>query len=260
MTGAGYSDHFSGVADAYAAARPEYPAALYDVLVRTVPRPARVWEPGCGSGQATRGLAARFAHVHATDPSAQQLARHWARDAASPLARHVSLAVEPAERTALGDASVHLVAVAQALHWFDRERFFAECTRVLAPGGVLAAWGYADFIPPEGMVEAVAAFRARIAPHWPSERAQVDANYAGYDWPFPAFPALPPPPLWLEAQWPLAQFLRYLSSLSASARCLAATGEDPVARHAPALSAAWGGAGDRHTLRWPLFLHLRRKP
>src|SRR5688572_2187289 len=185
-----FKDHFSAIAGAYAAARPEYPDALFDVIAAHVPADAHVWEPGCGSGQATRGLAARFARVHATDPSVQQVARHWAAprtpgvpeegagepmpalanalrmaghelpspDPAAPGAAdaggdaaHVSVAAEPGERTALADASVQLVAVAQALHWFDRDAFFAECARVLAPGGVLAAWGYPDFLPPPGM-------------------------------------------------------------------------------------------------------------
>lgn len=278
MSAGGFKDHFSGIADAYAAARPEYPDALFDAIARHVPAPARVWEPGCGSGQATRGLVARFAHVHATDPSAQQLAQHWAcadgrkpaeatsssgSDASTAQAtmsscdQRVSLAVEPGERTSLADGSVQLVAVAQALHWFDRPQFFAECQRVLAPGGVLAAWGYPDFLAPEGMLEAVSAFRARIEPYWPPERAQIDAHYAGYEWPFPALPA---PLLWLEVEWSLRHFLRYLASMSASARCLAATGIDPVAHHAPALAESWGDAADLRTIRWPLFLHLRQKP
>lgn len=248
-----FKDHFSGIADAYAQARPEYPDALFDAIAAVVPATASVWEPGCGSGQATRGLAARFAHVHATEPSAKQLAQHWAQGGHGK----VSLAVEPGERTTLADASVQLVAVAQALHWFDREPFFRECERVLTPGGVLAAWGYGDFIAPEGMIDAVAAFRARIEPYWPPERAQIDARYAGYDWPFPALPAAD---LWLEAEWGLGQFLRYLSSMSAVARCAADTGEDPVARHGPALAAAWGAEGDTRQIQWPLFLHLRRKP
>ncbi|HEY0504352.1 MAG TPA: class I SAM-dependent methyltransferase [Lysobacter sp.] len=253
MSGGGFKDHFSGIADAYAQARPEYPDALFDAIAAVVPATAGVWEPGCGSGQATRGLATRFAHVHATEPSATQLAQHWAQ----PGTERVSLAVEPGERTALADASVQLVAVAQALHWFDRPRFFAECARVLAPGGVLAAWGYADFLAPEGMVEAVGDFRAVIDPYWPPERAQVDAHYAGYDWPFPPLPA---PSLWLEMEWSLPHFLRYLSSMSAVARCTAETGVDPVARHAPALAGAWGDPDEARTIQWPLFLHLRRKP
>jgi SAM-dependent methyltransferase len=247
-----FKDHFSGVADAYAAARPEYPDALFDLIATQVPASARVWEPGCGSGQATRGLAARFAHVHATDPSAQQIAQHWARNGVA----NIDVAVEPGERTALPDASVELIAVAQALHWFDREVFFRECERVLVPGGVLAAWGYGDFLAPEGMVEAVEDFRALIEPYWPPERALVDAQYAGFDWPFPALPA---PSLWLEAEWTLPHFLRYLASMSATARCRAERGEDPVARHAPALAAAWGEPDEVRTIRWPLFVHLRRK-
>ncbi|QDH70975.1 class I SAM-dependent methyltransferase [Marilutibacter alkalisoli] len=252
-----FKDHFSGVADSYAAARPEYPDALFDALAGLIPADARVWEPGCGSGQATRGLAARFAHVHATEPSAEQLARHWAW----PGGGSVSLAVEPGERTALPDASVQMVAVAQALHWFDRPRFFAECERVLAAGGMLAAWGYADFLPPEGMIDAVAAFRRQIEPHWPPERADIDARYAGFDWPFPMVASpLPASESWLEVEWSLARFLRYLASQSASARCLAETGDDPVARHAPALAAAWGDPDEVRPIQWPLFLHLRRKP
>ena len=138
-----FKDHFSQVADAYAQCRPTYPAALFDVLSAVVPAHAPVWEPGCGSGQATRDLARRFAHVFATDPSAAQIEQHWA---ARSGATNVSVAVEPGESTSLQSDSVGLVAVAQALHWFDRARFFAECDRVLRPGGVLAAWTYQDMV------------------------------------------------------------------------------------------------------------------
>ena len=89
-----FKDHFSQVAGAYAHWRPTYPDALFDAITAVVPATASVWEPGCGSGQATRGLSERFAHVHATEPSAAQIEQHWASD---EQAGNVSLAVEPAK-------------------------------------------------------------------------------------------------------------------------------------------------------------------
>lgn len=247
-------DHFSSVSATYAAARPEYPGALFDLLARHVPATARVWEPGCGSGQASRGLAARFAQVHATDPSPQQLGEHWAVRAPDP---RVSLAVEPGERTALADGSVGLVAIAQALHWFDLPVFFAECGRVLVPGGLLAAWGYGDFDAPAGTERALDAFRRDISPDWPLGRSLVDAHYAAFDWPFEPVEA---PPLRLEAAWTLERLLAYLSSYSATVRHRSRTGVDPVEAHRAAIAAVWGAPDAVRTIRWPLFLHLRRKP
>ena len=37
---------------------------------------------------------------------------------------------------------VDLIMVAQALHWFDLDRFYAEARRVLKSDGVLAASAY----------------------------------------------------------------------------------------------------------------------
>ncbi|HEY5971805.1 MAG TPA: class I SAM-dependent methyltransferase [Pseudoxanthomonas sp.] len=248
-----FKDHFSQVAGAYAHWRPTYPDVLFDAITAVVPATAKVWEPGCGSGQATRGLSERFAHVHATDPSAAQIEQHWARETDA----NVSLAVEPGEASALADRSVGLVAVAQALHWFDRSRFFAECERVLRPAGVLAAWTYQDMVFSDDLEPAAEAFRTEIAPYWPSERAEVDAGYADYAWPFPALPA---PSLWLTAEWTLPQLLGYLGSLSATARCRAATGHDPVEAHAVAIADVWGEPTRARTMRWPLIVHLRQKP
>src|SRR5947199_2257524 len=63
---------------------------------------------------------------------------------ASSVAPHanVEYRVAPAEQSGLPHESVALITVAQALHWFDRERFYAEAKRVLRPTGVLAAWAY----------------------------------------------------------------------------------------------------------------------
>lgn len=245
-----FADHFSAVAADYAGARPEYPDALFAWIASAAPATAQAWEAGCGSGQATRGLARHFAGVHATDPSAAQVAQ--ARGPAN-----VAFAIEPGERCSLADASVDAVCVAQALHWFDRYRFFATCERVLRPGGVLAAWTYQDIIFEDDLAEAAEKVRDDIDPYWPPERADVDMGYGDYVWPFEIIPT---PRLWLTAEWNLPTLLGYFGSLSATGSYRAATGEDPVYAHTPALAEVWGDPQRVRTMRWPLILHLRRKP
>ena len=247
--GMGFKDHFSAVAADYASARPEYPAALFEWIARIAPGHALAWEAGCGSGQATRDLAAHFDHVHATDPSAAQIAQ-----AHGPA--NVRFAVEPGERCSLADASADAACVAQALHWFDRDAFFAECARVLRPGGVLVAWGYQDIVVPPELQQANAALQAEVLPYWPPERALIDEAYAGFAWPFARIDA---PAFELRAQWTLPRLLGYFSSYSASKRCREATGRDAVAGHAGALAAAWGDPETTRTVQWPLFVHARRK-
>ena len=114
MNAAFSTDHFSAVATEYANARPEYPDALFAWIATIAPGTHLAWEAGCGSGQASRGLAAHFGQVFATDPSVAQIAQ-----AHGPA--NIRFAVEPGECCSLADASVDAVCVAQALHWFDRE-------------------------------------------------------------------------------------------------------------------------------------------
>jgi SAM-dependent methyltransferase len=245
---AAFKDHFSAVAGSYAAARPEYPQALFDWIASVAPARGLCWEPGCGSGQASRDLALRFARVHATDPSAAQVAQ-------APALDNVAFAVEPGERCRLADASADAICVAQALHWFDRAAFFAEAARVLKPGGVLVAWGYQDIVVPPALEVANAALQDAIRAHWPPERADVDAAYAGYAWPFPLLEA---PGFELAADWPLSRLLDYFGSYSASKRHREATGRDIVAESMPAFAAAWPSS-QGVPLRWPLFVRACRK-
>jgi SAM-dependent methyltransferase len=250
MSTVAFKDHFSAVAADYANARPEYPDALFAWIASISPSRAMAWEAGCGSGQAGRGLAAHFDRVHATDPSPQQIAQATAQ-------ANVRFAVEPGERCSLPDASADAVCVAQALHWFDRDAFFAECARVLRPGGVLVAWGYQDIEVPSDVADANAALQDEIRDYWPPERALIDAAYAGFAWPFEPMAT---PSFGLQVQWTLPRLLGYFSSYSATRRCHDASGRDPVAAHAPAFAAAWGDPDIARPLSWPLFLHARRKP
>lgn len=244
-----FADHFSAAAADYASARPHYPDALFAWIASIAPARGRVWEAGCGSGQASRSLAAHFDSVFATDPSAAQIAQ-----ASGPAS--ISFAIEPGECCSLPDASVDAVCVAQALHWFDRDAFFAECARVLKPGGVLVAWGYQNIEPPRNISAAVDAFRDAIVAYWPAERTFVDSAYANFEWPFAMVQT---PRFEMTADWPIDRMLDYFSSFSAVRNYREATGRDPVAAHAAAIAAAWDDAETCAYLQWPLFVHAHRK-
>lgn len=245
----GFSDHFSGHAARYAEARPGYPDALFDWLAAQCAGRALCWDAGCGNGQASVALAARFEAVFATDPSAAQVASA----AAHPRVRY---AVEPAEASSLGDGAADLVTVAQAYHWFDAPRFCTEARRVLRPGGVVAVWTYAESRVSPG-VDAVFdhLHHGLLAADWPAGREHVLDRYRNVPFPFAEFA---PPAFEMCCDWTLPQYLGYLRSWSASARHLARTGEDAVARIAPELAAAWGDPETTRPVRWPLSLRTGR--
>ena len=106
-----------------------------NIWPRISPRHELAWDCATGNGQAAIGLAAHFEKVIATDASAQQI------ENAEPDKR-ISYRVAPAEASGIDSGSVDLIMVAQALHWFDLDRFFTEAKRVLKDDGVLAVWGY----------------------------------------------------------------------------------------------------------------------
>ncbi|XP_006127467.2 putative methyltransferase DDB_G0268948 isoform X1 [Pelodiscus sinensis] len=93
---------------------------------------------GCGSGQSTRILAARFEEVVGTDISEAQI--QAAKEAAS--FPNVSYRVCPAEELPFEDGSVDLVTAFAAAHWFDIPRFMKEVDRVLRPHGCMALSTY----------------------------------------------------------------------------------------------------------------------
>ena len=40
------------------------------------------------------------------------------------------------------ESSVDLITAGLAIHYFDRPKFYAECKKVLRPGGLLVAYGF----------------------------------------------------------------------------------------------------------------------
>jgi len=132
---------FAAGAHAYEAARPSYPDEAMEVLVQQVGLgPAlRVLDLAAGTGKLTRLLTARGAEVVAVEPVAAMRAH------LEDTTEGVTVLDGSAEQIPLDDASVDLVTVAQAFHWFDAPVALTEIARVLRPGGHLAIlWNERD--------------------------------------------------------------------------------------------------------------------
>lgn len=246
----GFKDHFSRHAAAYAQARPTYPATLFRWLAGVCRHHGLAWDAGCGNGQASLALAHHFERVHASDPSAGQIA-------AAPADPRIHWRVEAAEHCSLRNRSVDLVIAAQAYHWFDHDRFCAEARRVLRPGAVIALWSY-GLTRVDPAVDRVvhALYEDTLGPYWPPERRHVEDGYRHL--PFPFEPIGEAPHFEMRLDWDLGQFLAYLRTWSASQRYLKDTGNDAVAAFADRFAAAWGDPAAVREARWPLSLRAGR--
>lgn len=238
-----FADHFSGHASSYAAFRPRYPAALYEWLTGIAPSTQLAWDVGTGNGQVAQGLATRFARIVATDPSEKQLAH------AAP---HPRIKFERATyETSLADASVQLVTVGQALHWFDLEAFFAEVHRVLQPGGVVAAFAYTHSRVTPAVDEVVRHFHDHtVGAHWAPEHHLIHAGYRTLEMPIVE---LESPGFEICEQWTLEQYRGFLRTWSSVQRLIAAGGEAEVVAFEAQLAERWGAEKTRPVL-WPLIL------
>jgi len=248
MTVPAFKDHFSTHALDYREFRPLYPPELFAFLASAAPARELGWDCGTGNGQAAIGLADHFAKVFATDASADQV-RH------AQLHPRIEYAVAPAEKCPLPDHSADLVTVAQALHWFDHDRFYAEVRRVGRSGGLLAATCYYEPSVGPGVDPVLRRWEDFIRPFWTPERVWVDAGYRTIPFPFLELPA---PRFDLAVESSLTRFLGYLSTWSATKQFMKTHASDPLERFIPEFAAAWGDPATVRTVRWAFNVRLGR--
>jgi SAM-dependent methyltransferase len=247
QSGAGtFVDAFSDAASQYAGARPAYPAALFDAFARAAPNRGLAWDCGTGNGQAAVALAARFDSVVATDASAEQIAHASLHD-------RVRYTVAPAEDSGLEAGSVSLISVAQAAHWFDLARFYAEVRRVAAPGAVITLYGYDWFyLTPELDALAEQWLLQPVRKHWSPNNRLLWDGYRTIAFPFEEFERLR---LAIHLTWTLEDMFAYYQTWSSVRRKLAADGDAFLDDARDAFGQAWGDPGrPRHAV---MPLHVR---
>jgi SAM-dependent methyltransferase len=132
----GFQPRFGHAAAEFERYRPEYPPELFEHILASVPsgRRERAVDLGAGTGKATRALLPHFREVVAVEPDPGMAAK---------LKGHLPAAIvrnSTAEDFSQPPATVDLVTVANALHWMDAPRVFANVHSWLRPAAIFAVF------------------------------------------------------------------------------------------------------------------------
>ncbi|MEX0139604.1 class I SAM-dependent methyltransferase [Massilia sp. LMS1-1-1.1] len=238
---------FSALAERYSSYRPRYPTSLFDFLAACVERHEQAWDCGTGNGQAAMGLVEHFRHVVATDVDAQQIAHAFQHP-------RIDYSIAAAETSGLATASMDLITVGEALHWFHLERFCDEARRVLRPNGMLAIWNYGRCRITPSIDRILDEFADRdLGSYWSA--AALNDNVSNFPIPFSEVTV---PQFEIVQHWDLNAFCGYVSSWSASATYQREQGYSPVDHLREKLEAAWMAHGAQMSIRWPLCVRVGR--
>ncbi len=239
-------DNFSNQASVYAQFRPTYPQAVFDYLNSVVKGKKSVWDCATGNGQMARELAKTFDTIYATDISQKQLDNAFQ-------AENIAYSIAKAEETHFADDTFDLITVAQAIHWFDFEKFYAEVNRVAKSGAVLFVIGYS--MPRfEGKIDEILQdfYWNVTGPYWDAERKHLDNQYNSIPFPFEAIEC---PVFKNEYRWTLEMAEGYFNSWSSIQHYIKKNGVNPVNEVIDKLRAYWIG---EQRVEFPLFAKVGR--
>jgi ubiquinone/menaquinone biosynthesis C-methylase UbiE len=129
-----HAERFTGRVADYERYRLRYPMEVLDVLRERCGLSAAsvVADVGAGTGMLAELFLENGNHVIAVEPNAEM------REACERMRKRyagLTVVAAAAEATTLKDASVDVVSVGRAWHWFDRERAVGEFRRILRPSG-----------------------------------------------------------------------------------------------------------------------------
>jgi ubiquinone/menaquinone biosynthesis C-methylase UbiE len=238
-------DNFSHQADKYLLYRPSYPAEIFSFLIAQLRDTKTAWDCGTGNGQVAVELAKYFDVVYATDISAQQIENAIDK-------QNIIYSVQPAETTNSADNTFDLITVAQAIHWFDFEKFYGEVKRVAKPQAIVAVIGYGlikTFDEADAIIEGF--YFNTVGKFWDAERKYIDDNYRTI--PFP-FQEIETPKFSNELYWNFEHLIGYLGTWSAVKHYIKAKGENPINLIEEKLKQCWGN--ETRKVRFDILLRV----
>jgi len=239
-------DNFSSQSDKYAKYRPTYPPAFFSYLDEFLEKKDCAWDCGTGNGQVAYELAKSFKKIMATDISKQQIVNAAKAD-------NIFYSIQPAEQTHFEDDLFDFIVVAQAVHWFDFEKFYAEVKRTAKKDALLCIVGY-GIISVSPAVDALISdfYTNTIGSFWDKERRYIDEGYRTI--PFP-FEEISTPQFENRHLWSLDHLVGYLNTWSAVKHFVRRKGYNPVEELKEKLKTYWQ-ANERKEVVFPILLRI----
>lgn len=243
-------DNFSTQAAAYAIYRPTYPQELYDYLFSLVKNKDMAWDCATGNGQVARILAQHFKTVYATDISEKQLTQALKLP-------NIVYRVESSDQANVPDNNFDLITVAQAIHWFNFDAFYAEVKRTLKPDGVLVVIGYGVMFIDKKVDKVVhKLYEDILGKYWDPERRYIEEGYKTI--PFP-FEEIATPHFQIKTTWNFNQMIGYLNTWSSLQHYKKANDRNPLEYMFTELKEAWG-SDDVKDVHFPILLRVGKQP
>ena len=245
-----FKDLFSHASQQYSAYRPHYPQAFFSYLYSMSMQHQTAWDCATGNGQAAVKLADYFSQVIATDASQKQIDNAQSK-------KGVLYRVATAEHSSITTNSIDLITVAQALHWFNIEKFSSEVNRVLKSDGILAVWTY-NLLSIQDNIDTVInhLYHTILADCWTEERKIVENNYQSIQFPLQEVTTNK---FAMTSLWNLTQLTGYLNTWSAVNCYQKKHTINPVKLVYPELLALWGKPENTREVTWPLSIRLWKK-
>jgi ubiquinone/menaquinone biosynthesis C-methylase UbiE len=239
----GFIDNFSTHSKEYSFSRPTYPDSLFEFLNTVTPQKNLAWDCATGNGQAAIGLGKYFKKVIASDASKNQILHGFRRE-------NIEYKVFEAENAELDNDSVDIVTVAQALHWFDFDKFYSNVKRIGKKDGIIAVWSY-DMHKINPQIDKITnrldVDGEILSSYWDKEAKYVKERYKTITFPFKEISV---PVFKTTLYWNLHQLWDYMKTWSSVKKYHSENKRDPLDLVKPEVKALWEDEFDKKEVTW----------